>query len=207
MLIGVVDYGSGNVHAIQNVYRQLDIPTCLVAEPSDLSKVDRVILPGVGAYDTTIRELRRRGFESELSKQVTQGGKPCLGICVGMQLLGSASEEGVERGLDWIPGVVKQIAVPNASARPSLPHLGWNSISPTPHPLLRGVDFAKGFYFLHSYHFHAAQPEDVISVAEYHGALLSAAIGRRHIVGVQFHPEKSHRNGQRLLQNFAENAL
>ena len=203
-MIGIVDYGSGNVHAIQNVYRQLGVRTQLIAEPAELSKVTRIILPGVGAFDRTVIELRRRGFEAELRLQVIGGGKPCLGICVGMQLLGSTSEEGGEHGLNWIPGAVRKIDVADSSVRPSIPHLGWNSISATSHPLMRQVDFGKGFYFLHGYHFQAAEETDVISVAEYHGAQLCAVVAKRHVMGVQFHPEKSHQNGQKVLQNFAE---
>ena len=205
-MIAIIDYGSGNVGAISNIYKQLKVPHKITAELSDLEAADRFILPGVGAFDTTMENLRASGAAHLLCEQVLAKGKKVLGVCVGMQILADASEEGVLPGLGLIPGQVRKIAQPAAAggARLLLPHMGWNSVRLRPGaPLFGGVDPERGFYFLHSYFFDARFPEDVAATVDY-GTGIPCAVARGNVFGMQFHPEKSHANGVAVFRNFAE---
>lgn len=203
-MIAILGYGLGNIRAFQNIYRELNIP-CVVAEDSaTLAAADRIILPGVGSFDHAMQRLRASGLFETLQREVIENGKPVLGICVGMQMLARSSEEGVEPGLGWIDGTVEKIRFAADARRGLLPHMGWSTISEKPgEPLLAGLDEALGFYFLHSYRFACNDPADVIATANY-ATSFHCAVRRGNVYGVQFHPEKSHHNGMRLLKNFAE---
>lgn len=202
-MICIVDYGSGNVGALANLLRRSRIPHYLSGDPVELPKADRYILPGVGAFDPTMEQLEASGILEALGKEVHEEGKPVLGICVGMHLLAEGSDEGDRHGLGWVPGRVRKIDTRARNSPPSLPHMGWNSIAPTDdHPLFEGIDCERGFYFLHSYFFDAEDENDVMARVPY-GSMLPCAVMRGHVYGVQFHPEKSHSNGTRLLENFA----
>jgi len=202
-VIGVVAYGSGNVAAIENVLAQLGRPSVRVTGANDFAGVEKLILPGVGAFDTVISRLRESDLYAPLEDAVMGRKTPVLGICVGMQILADGSEEGSEPGLGWIPGRVTKIDVTGLNRKPYLPHMGWNSVwAAGSNPLFKGVDLTFGFYFLHSYRFECAQPESEIATANY-GGEFTVAVGRDNVFGVQFHPEKSHSNGVRLISNFA----
>jgi glutamine amidotransferase len=202
-MIGIINYGSGNVGAIANVYKQLKIPHFVSSDLGELKGAERYILPGVGAFDATMKRLTDSGLVGMLNEQVHRQGKKILGICVGMQILSSSSEEGVLPGLGWIAGRVKKIDASGITAALKLPHMGWNSlILRTNHPLLRSVDMTTGFYFLHNYYFDAEIEGDVLAAVHY-GAELPCAVARSNVMGVQFHPEKSHHNGVAIFRNFA----
>jgi glutamine amidotransferase len=202
-MIAIINYGSGNSQAIGNIYSRLGIPYVIVERPEQLDGAERYVLPGVGAFDQCIGELNRSGMRAPLESQVREARKPILGICVGMQLLADSSEEGVEPGLGWIPGCVKQIDSSAMQQATRLPHMGWNTVRPVREgPLLEGVDLSLGYYFLHSYYFACEREEDVLAVAEYAHAF-PCAVHRENVYGVQFHPEKSHQAGIQLLKNFA----
>lgn len=203
-MIAVLGYGLGNVKAFLNIYKGLSIP-CLVAEDrATLGAADRIILPGVGSFDHAMMRLKQSGMFETLEEAVIGQGKPVLGVCVGMQMLARSSEEGSEPGLGWIDGDVARIRFPQGAPRGLLPHMGWSTITPrAEEPLLAGLDAALGFYFLHSYHFNCYHPGEVIATADY-AAPFHCAVRRGNVHGVQFHPEKSHHNGIRLLKNFAE---
>jgi imidazole glycerol-phosphate synthase subunit HisH len=202
-MICLIDYGSGNVGALMNIFKQRKIPHFLSGRPDEFAKADRFLLPGVGAFDPTMAQLRGSGILDSLEEEVAGKGKPVLGICVGMHLLAEGSDEGELPGLGWIKGRVKKIDPAELSAPPHLPHMGWNNIDVNgSRPLFEGVDRTRGFYFLHSYYFDAAAPETVSASVSY-GETLPCGVERDNIYGVQFHPEKSHHNGTRLLQNFA----
>lgn len=203
-MIGIIEYGSGNVSAIMNILKQRKIPHLLSGEPSELEKADRYILPGVGAFDPTMETLDRSGLVDLLNEQVLERRKKVLGICVGMHLLAEGSEEGSRPGLGWIKGQVRRIDTSGLNRPPHLPHMGWNALEPAGHgALFDGIDAARGFYFLHSYYFDAADPGQVTARVNYGGAI-PCAVENGNVFGMQFHPEKSHSNGMRLLQNFAE---
>lgn len=203
-MIGVIDYGSGNVSAIMNILKQQKIPHFLSGDPKELSKAERYILPGVGAFGPTIKNLMASGVSDVLNEQVLDKGKKILGICVGMHLLADSSDEGCEAGLGWIKGNVTKIDARKIKTAPKLPHMGWSSIeSQNKASLLKGIDLELGFYFLHSYYFNATDNLHVSACVEF-GEQLPCIVEHKNIHGVQFHPEKSHSNGVRLLTNFAE---
>jgi len=202
-MIGIIDYGSGNIAALENIFKKQRIPYLTSSDPDVLTRADRFILPGVGAFDPTIQELRRNGLDRFLSSEVGDGGKLLLGICVGMHLLANGSEEGKSRGLGLIDGIVERIDEQLIDAPPKLPHMGWNSIKVvSPCSLFDGVNLERGFYFLHSFHFVVEQSGDLLSTVDFAGGV-ACAVGSNNILGVQFHPEKSHSNGVRLLTNFS----
>ena len=203
-MIGIVEYGSGNVAAIMNLLKHKKIAHFVSNNPKELRKADRFLLPGVGAFDPTISHLTEAGILETLKEEVHGKGKLLMGICVGMHLLAEASEEGNRTGLGWVPGQVCKIDTTALRNRPHLPHMGWNSISLTREdPLFTGIDVEQGFYFLHSYFFDATMPNNVLASVDY-GKAMPCAVRNKNVYGVQFHPEKSHSNGMRLLQNFAE---
>lgn len=199
-MIAILDYGLGNIRAFFNMYSRLQIPVRMASLPADLEAVTGVILPGVGAFDWAMDRLNRSGLRAPLEEAVLHRRVPVLGVCVGMQMLGHASEEGKLPGLGWIDGTVRKMEV---SDRLPLPHMGWNAVRPSKEEgLFKGLANSS-FYFLHSYSFSAAHPEDVLAQSSF-GQDFASAVGRENIFGVQFHPEKSHRFGIRLLQNFAQ---
>jgi glutamine amidotransferase len=202
-MIAIVNYGSGNIQAIANIYKRLDVPFVVASSPEALEGADQVILPGVGAFDQAMNELDASGLRRALDLCVLERKKPVLGICVGMQLLARSSEEGQAKGLGWIDAEVKRFDRAVAGPGTQLPHMGWNTVEPTgAGPLLEGVEATAGFYFLHSYYFSCRDPADVLATTDY-GVPFASAVRRQNVHGVQFHPEKSHQNGVRLLRNFA----
>jgi glutamine amidotransferase len=199
-MISIIDYGLGNVLAFRNVYERLNIPVTMARTPSDVEKARKLILPGVGAFDRAMERLDASGLRRVIEDSVLGQRKPLLGVCVGMQMLAESSEEGKRSGLGWIGGKVRKFdrdAVP-------LPQMGWNNvILARNNDLFAGMDSDARFYFLHSYYLDCRDREDVIGVSQY-GGEFCCAVNRLNIFGVQFHPEKSHHWGTRLLKNFAE---
>jgi len=203
-MIAIIDYGSGNLAAIANIYKQIKIPHLITSDTNEIQNADRYILPGVGAFDATMRYLKKSGLIDLLNQQVLEKQKKILGICVGMQILGESSDEGVLPGLGWIRGQVRKIDVSRITSGPRLPHMGWNSVSLTQATkLFDGVDLERGFYFLHSYYFDVSEAHDVTATVEY-GNQLPCTVVHGNVFGVQFHPEKSHSNGVAVFRNFAE---
>jgi len=202
-MIAIIDYGSGNVHAVATLLEKQNIKHCLTHDIKTLQSADKYILPGVGAFDPSMQTLRETGLLDTLNEQVLVKKKPALGICVGMHLLSEGSDEGNEIGLGWIPGRVRKINLPANMPTPHLPHMGWNSVNPKMQsPLFDNIDMEHGFYFLHSYYFDAAKPETIAAEVEFGGEMTCAVI-KDNIFGMQFHPEKSHSNGMTLFSNFA----
>jgi glutamine amidotransferase len=202
-MITIINYGSGNIRAIANIYERIKIPFKIANYPEEVTGAEKIILPGVGAFDETISMLDESGFRSVLDHEVLNNHIPVLGICVGMQILAKKSEEGNLHGLGWIDGEVKKIDKALLTSKPKIPHLGWNSVKVAKtNGLFREVDEEQGFYFLHSYYFECADQEDVMSTTFY-GKAFASSVHHNNTYGVQFHPEKSHRNGVNLLKNFA----
>lgn len=202
-MITLLNYGSGNINAIKNIYQRLNIPYEIASTKDDIIKANHIILPGVGAFDETISMLQNKGFIDVLNKKVLEEKIPILGICVGMQMLADNSEEGTKNGLGWISGKVKKIDKRLILDKTKIPHLGWNSIEIVHDtPLFKNVDPDEGFYFVHSYYFECEDEVNVIAKTEY-GIMFHSAVNIENIYGVQFHPEKSHDNGIQLLKNFA----
>ncbi|NLU96892.1 imidazole glycerol phosphate synthase subunit HisH [Marinomonas sp. UCMA 3892] len=206
-MIAIVDYGSGNIQAIQNIFTKLKIETFFASRPEDLKKASKIILPGVGAFDTAMMQLEQSGMRSALDACVLVEKKPVMGICVGMQIMAKSSEEGVLSGLGWFDATVKKFDESKIEHKPKLPHMGWNEIVPREeHPILNNIDQEKGFYFIHSYYFNAHDPNDIF-IEAYYGCDFCCAVKKNNIFGFQFHPEKSHSNGINLFKNFYEFSL
>jgi glutamine amidotransferase len=211
MTVAIIDYGSGNLHSAAKAFERaahdegLDQPLVVTRDPDAVLRADRVVLPGVGAFADCRRGLDAvPGMIDAMEESVRGRGRPCLGICVGMQLMAERGREyEVSDGLGWIPGEV----VPIAPSDPALkiPHMGWNTLDELRgHPLLDGIAAGpQGLhaYFVHSYHLAARERSDVVAQAAY-GGPVTAIVGRDNYVGTQFHPEKSQRLGLKLIGNF-----
>jgi imidazole glycerol-phosphate synthase subunit HisH len=203
-MLGIVDYGSGNIAALVNIFKQRKVAHFVSGDPRELSVATRYLLPGVGAFDPSMEALTRSGLVEALTDAVIGQGKPVLGICVGMHLLAESSDEGQLPGLGWIKGRVRKIDTSGLNRPPLLPHMGWNSVHlGSRASLFDGIDAARGFYFLHSYFFDVTEAADVAASVSY-GGNLPCAVERGNVFGAQFHPEKSHSNGMRFLSNYAE---
>ena len=201
-MITLVDYGLGNIQAFASIYKRLGISYAIAQDADGLTKASHLLLPGVGAFDWAMQRLEASGMRQALDDLVINHSVPVLGICVGMQMMAHCSEEGKLSGLGWIRGDVKRLDSPLLSAKTSLPHMGWNDVYPKHHPLFSGISDPR-FYFLHSYYFLPECHDHTLAEAEY-AQRFAASVGRQHILGVQFHPEKSHHWGVQLLKNFAQ---
>jgi glutamine amidotransferase len=203
-MMTIVDYGLGNIRAFLNMYRRLNISAEAASSSDQLRAATRIILPGVGAFDDAMSRLAASGLRDVLEEMVIGRRVPVLGVCVGMQMLAEGSDEGQLPGLGWIPGRVRALsALEPESARP-VPHMGWNDVRPRSAGLLfDGLESDARFYFLHSFYFDCQRSDDVLAVSSY-GRDFACAVQAGHVSGVQFHPEKSHHFGARLLKNFAD---
>jgi glutamine amidotransferase len=203
-MITLIDYGVGNIFAFQNVYKRLDIPTKIAKTPSDLENAEKLILPGVGAFDYAMEQLNASGMRQILDELVIEKKIPVIGICVGMQMMGNRSDEGTSEGLKWVDAEIIKFDENLIQQRTKLPHMGWNDVSPLKaHPLFKGLEQESIFYFLHSYYFKCNRQEDVIAISDY-GISFASAVNSNNVYGIQFHPEKSHQYGEKLLNNFAQ---
>lgn len=203
-MISIVNYGLGNIRAFVNIYNQLNIQINIATQSNDLKIATKIILPGVGAFDYAMHRLEISGMRQTLDEIVLHRHVPVLGICVGMQMLACSSEEGSLPGLGWINGEVKKFNISSLSHSMCVPHMGWNNVKPVKlNNLLQGLDHDARFYFLHSYYFQSHRSDNVIAVADYCGEF-ACAVNSGNVYGVQFHPEKSHQWGIRLLENFAK---
>lgn len=203
-MIRIVDYGVGNIQAFLTMFKRLGLEATRARSAAELEGATRLILPGVGAFDTAMTLLNQSGMRPRLEDMVLEQQVPVIGICVGMQMLAGGSDEGELPGLNWVPGRVKAFANTPASKDLPMPHMGWNDIKAKPgHKLFTDFEPEPRFYFLHSYYFDAEDKADVAATAEY-GLDFDCIVSRGHIHGVQCHPEKSHHFGAQLLKNFAE---
>ena len=198
-MIALVDYGLGNIQAFANIYRRLNIPVQEARTADDLQRADKIVLPGVGAFDWAMTCLDASGMRTCLDDMVLIEKRPVLGICVGMQMMARRSDEGDLSGLGWIDAEVRHLE----ADRLQLPHMGWNDVVPVETDCLFGNIDSPRFYFLHSYYFAPSNPDQVLATTEY-GGVFASAVRCGLIFGVQFHPEKSHDWGVQLLKNFAE---
>jgi glutamine amidotransferase len=205
-MIAIVDYGLGNILAFVNLYKRMGVDIVVARTATELAPATRIVLPGVGAFDHAMDLLERSGMRGTLDDLVLNRKTPVIGICVGMQILAERSDEGTRSGLGWISGEVKSLrtAQSAANARLPMPHMGWNDVRPVAgNPIFAGLETDARFYFLHSFYVNCADARDIGAVSDY-GVEMTCAVRKGHIHGVQFHPEKSHQFGMRLLKNFAE---
>lgn len=200
-MIAIIDYDIGNITAVVNMLQRLGLQCKVTANATEVELAERIILPGNGAFDACIQNLRASGLMPVLEQQVLQRGVPLLGICVGAQMLGGGSAEGVEPGLGWLDMRVERFPVlPDLR----IPHMGWNHVAAEQdaHPLTQGMVTDTRFYFVHSYYMQPKNSADILLRSSY-GIDFAAGVARGNIAGVQFHPEKSHRFGKQLLSAFA----
>jgi glutamine amidotransferase len=205
MKVAVINYGMGNLGSVRRALEDLGADVFIANQPDALAHANRIVLPGVGAFGEGMQHLRSRGWVDPLRREVLDGGKPMLGICLGMEMLASVSEEnGTHEGLDFIPGRIRRLDDLGCTLR--IPHVGWNEVTYRQGtPLFDKIPQAMDFYFVHSYAFDPVQPEDVDGTTEY-GATLTATVRRGHVFGTQFHPEKSSKAGRQILRNFLDHA-
>lgn len=196
-MVGIIEYGSGNINAIERALKFNSIPYMILRNPTKNVNLSHLILPGVGDFDETIILLKNRGWFNWLNTAVLTLRVPILGICVGMQIMFEKSEEGKELGFGWIKGSVTKISSQDSLP---LPHMGWNSVKSN-HQLMEGISKQDGFYFLHSF---KGEPEISTNVIaeSFYKEKLPVAVLNKNILGVQFHPEKSLSNGTKLFANF-----
>jgi len=200
----IIDYGVGNLTSIQNMLKKGGIKSIISNNTEDIQKADKILLPGMGHFDNCMIKLNASGLRPAIEEKALKEKIPTLGICVGLQMYMESSEEGNEPGLGWIKGKTIRFRTDKMSEQQKIPNMGWLEIKQQrPSKLLEGLDNAR-FYFAHSYHVSPDQHEDEL-LAAYYGYDFTAAIERENLIGVQFHPEKSHRFGMQLLRNFALN--
>ena len=202
-MIIIVDYGSGNLFSIQNMFTRIGVETVISSDGSAIANADKLILPGIGAFDSCMQKVNQSGLLEGLNQKVMREKIPVLGICVGMQLMMEGSEEGVLQGLGWIKGRTIKFKQSQFSNGYRIPHMGWAEVEiKKPSGLMKGMYDDPRFYFAHSYHV-APEIEADILLSALNGYSFTAAIECDNIMGVQFHPEKSHKYGMKILENFA----
>jgi glutamine amidotransferase len=201
-VISVIDYGMGNLGSILNMMKKVGAEARIAATPEEIAGSEKIVLPGVGSFDHGMRNLEERGLRPALEESVNRRGTPVLGICLGMQLMTASSEEGRLPGLGWVDAVTRKFRFDDQAMK--VPHMGWNGVEiRSVDGLFMGMDVEPRFYFVHSYYVECRQEADVLATTDY-GHPFVSAFRRRNVMGVQFHPEKSHRFGMKLLKNFAE---
>lgn len=201
-MIVVVDYGMGNVGSVLNILRKCGGEAKISTGPEDLLKASRIILPGVGAFDDGINNLKRSGYLPLLNQCVLEHKVPILGICLGMQLFSRTSEEGKESGLGWLDAQTVRFSFDDLEVKLKIPHMGWNTVHICQKStLFKNPEDERRFYFVHSYHMQCNDPADMLTTTT-HGVEFTSAVCRGNILGTQFHPEKSHRFGLEFFQKF-----
>ncbi len=199
----IVDYGLGNIGAFANLFKRVGVPAKVARTAAELAGAERVILPGVGAFDHAMDLLDASGMRPTLERLVMEDKRPVVGVCVGMQMLADGSDEGARPGLGWVPGRVRHFSHACMNVPLPMPHMGWNDVVPSGDGgLFAGLESDARFYFLHSFYFEPADPRHIAARTVY-GMEFASAVRSDHVYGVQFHPEKSHHFGAALLQNFA----
>lgn len=200
-MIVIVDYGMGNLGSILNIVKKVGGEAMVSSDPKVIAKAEKLILPGVGAFDQGMLNLERRGLIEVLNKKVLKENTPILGICLGLQLFTKKSEEGKSRGLGWVDAETVRFKTEGLK----IPHMGWDYIKvKKDSPLTKELPENPRFYFVHSYHLVCKDKKDVLATTEY-GYEFVSAIQHNNIFGTQFHPEKSHKFGMVVMKNFVEN--
>ncbi len=200
-MIGIVDYNIGNLASVKNAFDLLGEKVVVESDPAKLCTYEKLILPGVGAFGDAMEHLQSRGMD-EAVREYAKSGKYLLGICLGMQLLFDSSEEfGINEGLGLIKGRVVAFDTSRFQTPLKVPHIGWNRMFTKEHPLFEGLDEAHYLYFVHSYHALCDNEADRIGESVY-GYRFTSAVAHDNVMGIQPHPEKSHHNGLKILQNF-----
>ena len=204
-MITIIDYNTGNLGSIKNMLKRLGIASQITNDISKIEQAEKLILPGVGHFDYGMKNLHASGVVNTLNQKVLENKTPILGICLGVQLLTESSEEGTEKGLGWIKGKTIAFDKSKLAANQKVPHMGWTDVANYQQSkLFEGIDDEPRFYFVHSFHLSLENKNDCLVTANY-GYEFAAGIEHENILGTQFHPEKSHKFGMKVLENFAKN--
>lgn len=199
-MITIVDYGMGNLGSIQNMLKRIGVPARISNDVASLERARKILLPGVGAFDSAMQRINESGLRAVLDHKALEERIPIMGICLGMQLLTRSSEEGQLPGLGWFAAETRRFP---DSLGLKVPHMGWNLVTTArASPLTDGLAADARYYFVHSYYVKADDPADSLQTTHY-GLTFDAVVGRGNLYGAQFHPEKSHKFGMRFLANFA----
>jgi len=200
-MIAIIDYNMGNLASVKNAFAKLGKETVVESDPQKFQNYDKLILPGVGAFGDAMEHLKERGMIDAI-EAFAASGKPMLGICLGMQLLFESSEEfGAHEGLGLIKGKVVKFDTSAFEEPLKVPHMGWNRMFTKEHPLFENLDDEHYLYFVHTYHAVCEDEKDIIGET-YYGYKFTSAVAHKNIMGIQPHPEKSHDNGLKILENF-----
>lgn len=203
-MIVIIDYGMGNLGSIINMLKKVGASAKISVDIKEIERAEKLILPGVGAFDTGMKRLNELNLIELLNDMVLVQKKPTLGVCLGMQLLTKRSEEGNMSGLGWIDGETHRFSFKSGQSNLKIPHMGWNTINiQHQSSLIQGLDDEARFYFVHSYYVVCENPDDVLTTTDY-GFDFVSAVQRENVMGVQFHPEKSHKFGMQVYKNFTE---
>ena len=201
-MITIVDYGMGNLGSVQNMLKRIGVQSQVTGDQHKIEQASKLLLPGVGAFDAAMQKINDTGLRTILDKKVLEEKVPVLGICLGMQLLTDSSEEGKIPGLGWVPAATKKFNFPEGTLL-KIPHMGWNTVQiVNSSPLTANFSADSRFYFVHSYYVLVNNEADVLATTNF-GINFHSIIQHKHIYGAQFHPEKSHKFGMLLLENFA----
>lgn len=202
MIVGIIDYGMGNLLSVQNAVEYIGQKVKIITNPTEIKSVDKLILPGVGAFDDCVLNLKSNGFIESLNEEVLINKVPILGICLGMQVMALSSEEGSlgSNGLGWFDAQIVKIQPSDNTFR--IPHVGWSTLKTSSNSIFKAIPKENAdFYFVHSYYMSCKNQDDVIATFE-HGGEFTAAVHKENIYGMQFHPEKSQTYGLQILENF-----
>jgi glutamine amidotransferase len=204
-MIVIIDYGLGNLNSIANMLKKVGCSSITSSDKAVIEKADKIILPGVGAFDNGMENLSRQGLIPVLNDIVLNKKVPVLGICLGMQLFSKKSEEGKLSGLGWLDCDVIRFQFNKDHPELKIPHMGWNYLKTLQdHPLVAGLNSESRFYFIHSYYLKCSDQNYIVAETN-HGLDFPSVVAKENIMGVQFHPEKSHKFGMGILKNFAGN--
>lgn len=207
MTISIIDYGCGNIGSVFNMLKHIGVSAEVISQASDIEKAEKLILPGVGKWDSGVRSLHNVGVLEALEARVMGDKVPILGICLGMQLLLDSSEEGTLPGLGWIGGSVRAFnfrGLDSSSRTLAVPHMGWNAVTATHKSrLTESFDEKSKFYFVHSFYADVTNSADILVKSQY-GHSFTSGVHKENIYGLQFHPEKSHKHGMNVMKSFAE---
>ena len=201
-MITIIDYGMGNLGSISNMFKRIGVESEITGDKEKIASAKKILLPGVGAFDAAMQRINEGGYRELLDRKALVEKIPVFGICLGMQLLTNSSEEGELPGLGWIPAKTTRFRFDKES-KLKVPHMGWNLVyEKHASPLIANLPPEPRFYFVHSYYVTAEDERHVLTTTK-HGVEFNSIIQKENIFGAQFHPEKSHKFGMKLLENFA----
>jgi len=202
-MLAIVNYGVGNLASIFNMLKKIGVESIIADKPEQIANADKIILPGIGAFDHCMQQFNQSGLRPLVEEKVFDKKTPVLGVCVGCQMLMESSEEGNEPGLGWLKGKVVRFKKEQLPQGYKVPHMAWTDVQPVNNAIIYQNIADPRFYFVHSFHILADDRSDVTGSSEY-GYEFTASVGRDHIQGVQFHPEKSHKFGMQLYSNYSK---